>query len=126
MSDEPQEQAENRNEDGTFKSGESGNPGGRPKGSLSMKARMEKMLNLPLLDAPEMYQKLARKAGFSEEQMKDMTVMDVAVLTTITGCMQGKSTSVQEVWNRMEGKVKDNQEVDVTVKYYQDLPKEDV
>ncbi len=39
MTNEPQEQDNNRNEDGTFKEGVSGNPGGRPQG-ISIKAKI--------------------------------------------------------------------------------------
>ena len=40
----PQQQELNRNPDGRFPKGVSGNPGGRPKGSISLKRFAEKML----------------------------------------------------------------------------------
>jgi len=42
-----------------------------------------------------------------------MVVADIAALTTLTGCMKGNSAALQEVWNRIEGKVKS--EVDMQV-----------
>jgi hypothetical protein len=48
MSD-PQQQESNRNEDGTFKEGVSGNPGGRPKGSVSLKTLIQqKIAEVPI------------------------------------------------------------------------------
>ena len=40
----PQDQGWNRNGDGTWRSGISGNPGGRPKGSVSLAARLRRRL----------------------------------------------------------------------------------
>lgn len=45
----PQEQENNRNEDGTFKEGISGNPGGRPIGSVSLKTLIQrKIAEIPI------------------------------------------------------------------------------
>lgn len=49
MSETPIEQESNRNEDGTFKQGMSGNPNGRPKGTYSiMTILRKKMEEIPL------------------------------------------------------------------------------
>jgi hypothetical protein len=40
--EEPQDQEKNRNPDGTFKPGVSGNPGGRPVGSVSIVGMIRK------------------------------------------------------------------------------------
>lgn len=41
---DPEKQENNRNPDGTFKEGMTGNPGGRPKGSVSLKTLIQRRI----------------------------------------------------------------------------------
>lgn len=86
MEDTPQKQDENRNPDGTFKDGISGNPGGRPKGSISIKAMLLKRLE----EVP-----LGQTKAWSEQMVdvileKAIVSKDPAVLKMIAEYVDGK------------------------------------
>lgn len=82
MSDDaPHEQDANRNADGTFVAGVSGNPGGRPKGSTSLKTMLRS--------------KLAESDSAMQHELIEATIRDA---------INGDSQSRKLVWEYMEGK----------------------
>jgi hypothetical protein len=81
----PEEHAINRREDGTFAPGVSGNPGGRPKGSVSLKRLLRERLSL----APPGTEK-----SFAEG----------IVEATIRDALKGDAQARRLVWEYMEGR----------------------
>jgi hypothetical protein len=98
----PQEQSENSRraeKPWLFKPGQSGNPGGRPKGR-SLTARLRDLL--------DQYELNGKRLPDGKQ------VADLVVEGLVLGAAKGGSRQLQEVFNRVEGKV--TQRVDVTSK----------
>ena len=75
-----------RNRAGQFKSGVSGNPNGRPKGSLSI---------------PDILQKIGQEQGTADGEH---TKLDVVLRKVFKYAIEGKSWAVQFIADRTEGK----------------------
>jgi len=83
----------------SFKPGRSGNPKGRPKGSISLTAKLRKLLAQPAYN------------GTSEK-----TKGDVVVEMAIAAAAQGDSNFFKEIMNRIDGKVSDHVVVETAQK----------
>lgn len=81
----PDKTGENRNSDGTFKKGVSGNLNGRPKGSQSI---------------PD----ILKKIGFEEGTKEGHSKLEVVLRKVFHYALQGKSWAVEFIANRTEGK----------------------
>jgi len=80
----PDKQAENRNPDGTFKPGICPNPGGRPKGSVSLKTKLRALLT--------------ESAGGGKDYA------DALVQKTLKDALSGDAQARKLVWEYIEGK----------------------
>lgn len=78
-----------------FKPGVSGNPGGRPKGTVSLTTKLQQMLQLPV-----------QLKG--QEVDPDYTYGDMFLRLVFVGVMTGDARFAQMVWDRNDGKVPDH------------------
>jgi len=81
----PDVTGDNRRLNGQFKSGVSGNPNGRPKGSLSI---------------PDILHKIGDEEGTTDGKSK----LDVVMYKVFQYALEGKSWAVQFIADRTEGK----------------------
>ncbi len=89
-----------RNNNGTFKQGVSGNPKGRPKGAGSIPDLLRKITNEPV---PKELQKRIKKV-YPEIDLTDINLLEGILRTTIMYAIQGKPWAIDFVANRLEGK----------------------
>ena len=85
MGDKPDITGINRNSDGTFANGVSGNPKGRPKGSSSIRD-------------------ILRRVGTEEIPETNESKLEVIMRSVFQQAVEGKSWAVQFIADRLEGK----------------------
>ena len=85
MKEKPDTTGDNRNPDGTFKVGVSGNPNGRPKGSSSIKD-------------------ILRKIGMEDGTEDGLPKLEVIMRKVFIEAVDGKPWAVQFLADRLEGK----------------------
>jgi len=85
-----------------WKPGQSGNPGGRPKGSYSIMAKIREVLRMPY------------PRGDGEEPTPDYTVRDEIAHIIIEKAIKGGFPFVKELIERVDGKVPDHVVVEST------------
>lgn len=90
------------NKDTQFKKGKSGNPNGRPKGSLSLDSRVRRLLEGEE-KLPEAIAETIRKAVGSNAQ-----ALDAMIIVGILQALQGDEKWGKLLWERGYGKVTDN------------------
>lgn len=96
----PNNTGNNRNPDGTFKAGVSGNPKGRPKGSFAIADILRRVGEE---DVPEELQ--GKVEGlFDIKDIKDMQLMEGLLRLVFMYAIRGKSWAVQFIAERLEGK----------------------
>ena len=88
MKEQPDNTGNNRNPDGTFKMGVSGNPNGRPKGSSSIK---------------DILRRVGEEIGTKDGESKLEAIMRKVFIEAI----DGKSWAVQFLADRLEGRPKE-------------------
>jgi hypothetical protein len=89
----PQKQAKNRNPDGTFPPGVSGNPGGRPRGRVSLRALLQE--RLAQVAPPDPFDFGAPDARTWAERIVDR-MLDAAT--------HGDARALRLVWEYVEGR----------------------
>jgi len=84
-----------------FKKGESGNPDGRPKGSLSIKDTMRKYLDMKVKDIdPALVQQIAGKSKEFSKKYGNKTLRDAMVIAYARKALAGDWTYLEH----LEGK----------------------
>lgn len=90
-------------EPGMFKKGQKAPAkAGRPKGSLSLKERMERFVELKI------------KVKMPDGSIKDQAILDSIIMSMLSQAQQGNMVAVKEVFDRFYGK--QVQPIDVTNK----------
>lgn len=79
MSEVPSEQESNRNPDGTFKPGASGNPGGRPKGRTIMQVLISRMEEIPIGQTKAYVEQIAEMLLEAMVVKKDVSAAKLAM-----------------------------------------------
>jgi len=99
----PEKTGNNRNKDGTFKAGVSGNPNGRPKGSMSIPDMLKR------IGEETIPKEIRSKVNeiFDDVDAGEMTLMEGVMRTTMIYAIQGKPWAVQFIADRTEGKAKE-------------------
>lgn len=90
---QPDNTGENRDENGRFNPGISGNPSGRPKGSVSIRDSVRQ----ELVKVPE---------GEKE------TYLELLVKQILTKAIKGDSQTLRLIWEQLEGRAKQSTEID--------------
>lgn len=83
-----------------FKKGESGNPNGRPVGSLNSKTILQKYLNL-----------ITKAENPITNEMESLTVAEQIHLKQVAKAIEGDLYSYKEIIDRLEGKTINVQEI---------------
>ncbi len=83
-----------------FKKGQSGNPKGRPKGAKSMTTRLKRILN----------RKIKYQNPITEVEEEDK-IINHLVDVLISKALSGEDKALLEILNRIDGKVKEEIEV---------------
>ena len=83
-----------------FVKGQSGNPNGRPKGSLSIPDMLRRIGEE---EVPEALQNKVQQL-FGRAELGEITMMDAIMRATMMYAIQGKSWAVQFIADRMEGR----------------------
>tara|TARA_R100000808_G_C2154477_1_gene165449 strand:- start:7853 stop:8224 length:372 start_codon:yes stop_codon:yes gene_type:complete len=96
----PDKTGDNRLNNGQFAKGTSGNPNGRPKGSLSIPDMLRRIGEE---DVPKELKERVKKL-FNSAELGEITMMEAIMRTTMMYAIQGKSWAVQFIADRMEGK----------------------
>ncbi len=81
----PQEQGNNRRENGTYRPGHSGNPGGRPKGRKSLYTRVRARLDRSLPDG--------------------RTIADLVAEVIVREALKGNWRALKEIFDREDGAI---------------------
>lgn len=91
-----------------FKPGETGNPNGRPKGARSMKTILREALEL-LVEVPnnEMIKQWSKE--------NKLPIKEVLVLKELSEALKGNDKAKQRVWEYVEGKPDQKQQIDANV-----------
>lgn len=95
------------NDDGKetqFKPGESGNPAGRPVGAKSLRASLQEMMEMEL----EVMDPITKKMG-------KKTVREIINMKAVANAMKGDSRAIQFVHERLEGKPKQEMDLNANV-----------
>jgi len=87
-----------------FQKGQSGNPNGRPKGRLNLKTILEKYLEAEVTHTTV------------EGEAINIPAIDAMVLKQIAKAREGDTPAFRELMDRLEGKPKSSDTLDVTVK----------
>lgn len=87
-----------------WKPGQSGNPSGRPKGSVSITEKLRMIVGRAVTDFPA-YVKIAQGLGISPEEIAVMKVGEVVAHAAILQAVRGKPQIVTEVLDRVDGPV---------------------
>lgn len=82
-----------------WKKGQSGNPKGKEKGSLSLKERMNKFLGLNV------------KVKMPDGTIKEQEVLDSIIMSLLAQAQKGNIVAIKEVFERNFGKEADKLEV---------------
>lgn len=102
VSEETQEQTKNQSKPWLFKKGQSGNPGGKPKGLKSYKTIIEQ---IGLMPAPkEMVDKL--REVFPQLEKKPINMKEAASLKAYVDALKGDDKARDFIANREEGNAK--------------------
>ena len=99
----PDNTGNNRNEDGTFKSGVSGNPNGRPKGSTSI-ADILRKIGEEEIPAELSSQVQSLFGSLDSNELKDMKMTEGLLRFGFMYAIRGKHWAVQFIADRTEGK----------------------
>ena len=99
----PDNTGNNRNEDGTFKSGVSGNPNGRPKGSTSIGDILRK-IGEEEIPAELSSQVQSLFGSLDSNELKDMKMTEGLLRLVFMYAIRGKHWAVQFIADRTEGK----------------------
>ena len=99
----PDNTGNNRNEDGTFKSGVSGNPNGRPKGSTSI-ADILRKIGEEEIPAELSSQVLTLFGSLDNNELKNMKMTEGLLRLVFMYAIRGKHWAVQFIADRTEGK----------------------
>jgi len=99
----PDNTGNNRNEDGTFKSGVSGNPNGRPKGSTSI-ADILRKIGEEEIPAELSSQVQSLFGSLDSNELKDMKMTEGLLRLVFMYAIRGKHWAVQFIADRTEGK----------------------
>lgn len=84
--------------------GQSGNPGGRPKGSVSLTAILRRE-SLKAVASNPRFKRIAEKLGIPDPE--NLSVGELIVLATIVHAVRGQAKLIGDLWNRLDGKVPD-------------------
>ena len=84
----------------SYKKGVSGNPSGRPKGSLSLKERMAKFLEIDI------------QVKMPNGSIQSQTMMDSILLSLLAQAQKGNLVAIKEVLDRNFGKEPEKHQVD--------------
>jgi len=93
MNKEPENTGDNRDEKGRFKPGQSGNPAGKPEGSLSLTAAIKKRLK-----------------ELSPDQKR--TALDWLADNIIQDALDNNNAMRKMIWNYMDGMPKQSLEIE--------------
>ena len=99
-SDKPVLTGDNRHENGQFKKGMSGNPSGRPKGSMSIPDMLKRIGEE---EVPNELQDRVQRL-FGEAEIGKISMLEAVMRTTMMYAIQGKSWAVQFLADRLEGR----------------------
>jgi len=99
-SDKPVLTGDNRHENGQFKKGTSGNPNGRPKGSMSIPDMLKRIGEE---EVPNELQDRVQRL-FGEAEIGKISMLEAVMRTTMMYAIQGKSWAVQFLADRLEGR----------------------
>lgn len=94
-------QAPQRDENGRWLPGQSGNPSGPPKGHVKLSARLKHQLAQPASFDPEA-KALAESLGFDPDEM---TIGDLLVRQWIRQALDGNHPPAAAIFDRVDGKV---------------------
>ena len=100
LSDKPVLTGDNRHENGQFKKGISGNPSGRPKGSMSIPDMLKRIGEE---EVPNELQDRVQRL-FGEAEIGKISMLEAVMRTTMMYAIQGKSWAVQFLADRLEGR----------------------
>lgn len=98
--DKPVLTGDNRHENGQFKKGMSGNPSGRPKGSMSIPDMLKRIGEE---EVPNELQDRVQRL-FGEAEIGKISMLEAVMRTTMMYAIQGKSWAVQFLADRLEGR----------------------
>lgn len=93
------------NDDTKFKPGESGNPAGRPKGSRNLSTILREMLEEEI--------EVTTESGKEKKKLQDVMIRRLLKAATKSGDLKPTELkAIQEIFDRVEGKAKQKQEVE--------------
>lgn len=93
LSEQPETTGENREENGRFTQGISGNPSGRPKGSISIRDKVRQELE---------------KIPDGEKE----TYLELMVKQILTKALKGDFSMLRLVWEQLDGRARESMKID--------------
>ena len=102
----PDKTGSNRNKDGTFKDGVSGNPNGRPKGSFSI-ADILRRVGEEEIPAELRGQVRTLFSSIDTDGLNEMKMLEGLLRLVYMYAIRGKPWAVQFIADRMEGKARE-------------------
>jgi hypothetical protein len=106
-----------RDEKGKFIKGKSGNPKGRTKGSISINDTLRQLLAKPIKETdPELVAKMAETNPKQAEEFGKKKTYEIWAKQIIREALKGNDRIVIELWQQMEGRAKQQVEVDADVR----------
>ena len=81
----------------SYKPGQSGNPKGKPKGAVSIVTILKKLMNKKI--------KMPGTHPLTGEKNANIKIKDAVALRLVTSALAGNTRSLQEIIDRLDGKV---------------------
>ncbi len=101
----------------TWKPGQTGNPGGRPKSEVSLTAWMRDILSMTSEQAAKLCEQYAR--DFRQIKTGDVPMVGVVAIRVVQSVINDPPPGlVGQIWDRIDGKVKDEIDAkgDITIR----------
>jgi len=98
-----------------FPKGVSGNPKGRPKGAVSMTTRLKKILDKRIYNFNPI-----------EKTEKKDKIVNHLIDILIAKALSGEDKAIIEIFNRIDGKVKEQLELSGSIDLYNDMSEKEI